>query len=211
VADVKFALGRSLERGGELGPAAEAYREVLLKDPSRADACWRLAVLCDREAKFRESQDWYRKALAGMPGNAEIYCDVGYSLYLQQRWEEAEMNLRQALALAPDHARAHNNLGLVLAHIGKTDEALVEFRRAGCGEADGHVNLAYVLLLNKSWKEARRHYELALAADGSSAPARTGLREVEVLAARTSPQTIIQTHWDEPQADSPQNADTTGR
>src|SRR6266851_6011473 len=103
VADLKFALGRSLERRGELAPAADAYQEALHSDPARADACWRLAVLCDREGKCQESLAWYRRALAGMPGNADLYCDMGYSLSLQQRWGEAEMNLRQAVALAPQN------------------------------------------------------------------------------------------------------------
>jgi Tfp pilus assembly protein PilF len=192
VADLKFALARSLEKRGELGPAADAYREVLRSDPARADACWRLAVLSDRIGKPQEALGWYRKALAGMPGNADIYCDMGYSLSLQQRWGEAEMNLRQAVALAPQNARAHNNLGLVLAHTGRRDEALTEFRKAGCNEADGRVNLAYVLTLDKSWSEARKQYEMALAADATSSPARKGLHELDVLVARVTGPAAIQ-------------------
>jgi Tfp pilus assembly protein PilF len=181
VADVQIAQGRSLEKQGELTQAAVAYREALKRDPNRADAYLRLAILHDKEGKFKESQEFYQLALKGMPGNPDIYCNVGYSLSLQERWAEAEMNLRQAVALAPEHSRAHNNLGLVLAHQGRAAEALAEFRRAGCTEAEGQVNLAYVLTLEKHWAEARQHYERALALDASSVAAQKGLQELDAV------------------------------
>lgn len=181
VADVQIAQGRSLEKQGELVQAAAAYQEALKRDPDRADAYLRLAIVNDKQGKFKESQELYLKALKGMPGNADVYCDVGYSLSLQQRWAEAEMNLRQAVALEPGHRRAHNNLGLVLAHQGRADEALAEFRRAGCSEADGHANLAFVCSLEKHLGEARQHYEHALAVDASSEAARKGLKELDSL------------------------------
>jgi Tfp pilus assembly protein PilF len=205
IADLKFAAGRTLEHEGNAAAAADAYREALLKDPARADACWRLAVLCDRQGKFNESQGWYLKALAGLPGNADLFCDIGYSFYLQKRWEEADMNLRQAVALAPDHARALNNLGLVMAHAGRPEKALAAFHEAGCSEADAHSNLAYALMMEKSWPEARQHYEAALTADASSAAARKGLRELEVLVARSAPPAPAQGQAEEADAPVPDN------
>jgi Flp pilus assembly protein TadD len=183
-ADVEVALGRSLEKQGEIAQAIAAYDKALHLDPSRADACLRLAILRDQQGKFKESLPLYQKALAGSPGNPDIYCDMGYSLYLQHRFEEAEINLRQALALAPQHARAHNNLGLVFAHTGRYEEALVEFRRAGCTEADAQINLAFALTLEKNWQEARERYQIALAVDASSSAARKGLLELDAVVAR---------------------------
>lgn len=183
-ADVQVAVGRSLEKQGETAQAIAAYSEALRIDPSRADACLRLAVLRDQEGKFQESLALYQKALAGTPGHPDIFCDMGYSLYLQRRLVEAEINLRQALALAPDHARAHNNLGFVLAALDRCEDALVEFRRAGCKEADAEINLAFALTLEKHWVEARHWYQKALAADASSTAARKGLQELDTVLAR---------------------------
>jgi Flp pilus assembly protein TadD len=183
-ADVQYAIGRSLEMRGEGEQAIAAYREALKRDPDRADAQARLAILYDQQGRFDESAALYRSALAAQPGNPDLYCDMGYSLSLQHRWAEAEMNLRQAIALAPNHRRAHNNLGLVLAHAGRPDDALAEFRKGGCDEADAHVNLAFVLTLERSWPEARAHYERALALRPSLAAAQKGLEEVTVLLAR---------------------------
>jgi|SRR6516164_736604 Tfp pilus assembly protein PilF len=187
VADVKVAMGRALEKRGDTAQAATAYREALKQDPARADASLRLAILHDQAGHFEKSLEFYQKALVAQPGSPDIYCDMGYSLYLQRRWPEAAMNLRQAVTLAPDHQRAHNNLGLVLAHMGRGEEALLEFRRAGCNEADALINLAFVHTLENRLAEAKAHYELALAKDASSAAAKEGLHELSGLMTRLDP------------------------
>jgi Flp pilus assembly protein TadD len=186
LADVQVALGRSLETEDETAQAITAYKDALRLDPSRADAGLRLAILYDKEGKFTESLPLYQKALAAYTGNPDIFCDMGYSLYLQRRYGEAETNLRQALALAPEHVRAHTNLGLVLAHSGQPEEAVAEFRRAGCTEADAQINLAFALTLENNWAEAGRRYEMALAVDSSSTAARKGLQELDSVVARAN-------------------------
>src|SRR5262249_19314727 len=126
----------------------------------------------------------YQKALTAKPGCATTYCNMGYSLYLQHRWAEAEMNLRQAIALQPDNHKAHNNLGLVLGHLGREADALAEFRKRGCTEADAHNNLGFVLALERRLPEAKEHYERTLALNPSSTSAKKGLRDVAALQAQ---------------------------
>jgi Flp pilus assembly protein TadD len=183
-ADVQIAYGRTLEKRGSSDQAQAVYLEALKNDPSRADACARLAVIHDQQGKFDEARLWHQKALAGQPNNPDFHCDHGYSLYLQGQFSQAEETLRQCLMLAPDHARAHNNLGLLLARTGRRDEALAEFRRAGCNEADALTNLAYALTLERQLPEARGCYERAAVIDPApSAPARKGVAEVDALMA----------------------------
>ncbi|MFL5245756.1 MAG: tetratricopeptide repeat protein [Gemmataceae bacterium] len=186
VADIQLGLGHSLEKQGDLEQAMAAYKEALRHDPKCAEAYLRLAILHDRQGQFNESEALYRGALALKPGDTEIFCDRGYSLYLQQCWAQAEMNLRQAIALQPRHNRAHNNLGLVLAHTGRIDECLAEFRKAGCTEADAQSNLAYVLALERHWNDAREHYEYALAMDANSPQAKRGLEELISLVSKAN-------------------------
>lgn len=183
VADVQFAVGRSAEQRGEFQQATAAYQQALKQDPSRTDAMMRLAILHDRQGQFRESAELYRKALAAQPGHPQVYANLGYSLYLQGHWADAEMNLRQALVLEPTDLRAHNNLGLVLARTGRGEEALAEFRKGGCNEADAHCNVAFALSLEHRLPEARQHYQLALVAAPSD-HARKGLQQLERLEAR---------------------------
>ena len=184
VAEVQLSLARSLELRGEVEPALTAYQRAVEQDPSRATGYWRMAILQDRQGRIEESAALYQQALQLDPKNPDLLCDYGYSLYLQRRWAEAEERLRMAITLKPKHLRAHNNLGLVLAQIDKGNEALAEFRKAGCTLADAHCNLAFVLTLNRRWSEARTQYELALDANPEFTVATSGLKNLETVAAK---------------------------
>lgn len=186
VADVQLSLARSFEQQGEHGRALDAYRGVAEKDPQRATAYWRMAVLHDRQGNVRESEALYRQALKLEPKNPDIHCDFGYSLYLNRRWGESEERLRRAVSLKAAHRRAHNNLGLLLAQTERMDEARTEFRQAGCTEAEVRTNLAFVLTLNRRWDEARAQYELALESNPGSTAAKAGLDNLNALLAKTS-------------------------
>jgi Flp pilus assembly protein TadD len=186
LADVQVACARSLEKRGDEDQAVARYSEAVKHDPRRADAWLRLAILHDQQGKFADSAEMYRAALAQRPGDPDIFCNIGYSFYLQQRWAEAEMNLRQAITLQANHARAHNNLGLLLARTRRDNEALAEFRKGGCSDADAHANLAFALTLERRWPEARGHYRQALAADASCETARLGLQRLEAVLAKAS-------------------------
>jgi Flp pilus assembly protein TadD len=192
VADVKIAYGRTLEKRGAPDQAQAKYLEALKLDPGRADACARLGVLCDQLCKFDEAQSWHRKAVAAQPKNPDFHCNMGYSLYLQGNLVEAEKNLHQCLALAPEHARGHNNLGMILARTNRGEEALAEFRRAGCNEADSQTNLAYALTLERRWVEARACYERVLTANPSSMASQNGLRELDSLMAKSDADLLTQ-------------------
>jgi Flp pilus assembly protein TadD len=137
--------------------------------------------------KWAESEEFYRKAHDLQGDSPGLLCNRGYSLYLQGRWEEAETSLCQTIALDPANQRAHNNLGLTLARSGRSEEALAEFRRAGCTEAEAQTNLALTLALERSWAGARAHYEQALLLDPSSVHARKGLRDLDRLTAKMDP------------------------
>ncbi len=185
-ANLKAEYGHMLEKRGDLAAALSAYNEANAQDPKNLDALLGMARVYDAEGRFSDSMECYRKAESAKPRSSKVACNYGYSLYLQGRHADAEAALRQALARQPDNAPAHTDLGLVLARTGRRAEAIVEFRRAGCGPADAHVNVAFALTLEKSWSDARAEYEKALALDPSSEPARKGLRELEVVVARTA-------------------------
>jgi Flp pilus assembly protein TadD len=188
-ADVQIAFARSLEKSGTAEQATAAYEDALKKDPRRADAHDRLAVLNARKGQFDAAVTLHKKALGLQPDNADFVCNLGYCYYLQQRWAEAETQFRRAIELAPTHSRALNNLGLVLARTDRSKEALAAFRRGGCSEADAHSNLAFALTLDSSWKEAQQHFVRAQELDPASSPAQKGLRAVSAQLNPTHPVT----------------------
>ncbi len=185
-ADVQYALGRSQEAEGHPAEAETAYLAALARDPKRADAQARLAILADQKGDAAGADKRFALALALAPNDPEILCDRGYNFYLHRRWAEAESALKRAIAARPDHARSHTNLALVLASQGDRDKALAEFARAGCDDADARSNLALVLAKEGHLPEAREEYARALAAKPASDPARQGLRVADKALARGS-------------------------
>ena len=181
-ADIQIALGRTMEEEGKPEEARPSYLAALKKDPSRADAELRLAVLDDRKGDQAGADKHFARALKLQPKNPEILCDRGYSLYLRRQWADAETSLKKALAIDPTHARSHMNLALVLARGGNSQDALKEFARAGCDPADARANLGLVLAMEGRLEEAKREYSAALAAKPSSTRAREGLRATSVAA-----------------------------
>lgn len=174
-ADVQFALGRSLEDGGDPKEAEAAYRRAIKNDPKRADAHSRLAVVLCNKGEFKEAAKEFTAAHKCDPKNADILCDRGYAFYLQRRWADAESSFREALALNANHARSHNNLGLVFARQGEGDRAVSEFMRAGCDISDARANLGLILAMENQLPEAEKAYTEALANKPGSEVARQGL------------------------------------
>jgi Flp pilus assembly protein TadD len=179
-ADIQVALGRSHEEDGRPEDAESAYRSALERDPRRADAETRLAILSDKKGDATAADKHFARALKLKPKDPEILCDQGYSLYLRRRWADAEASLRKAIALDRSHARSHTNLGLVLARRGDTEAALREFALAGCDPSDARANLGLVLALEGRLEEAKKEYRLALTAKPKSPVALEGLKAATV-------------------------------
>lgn len=183
-AEIQIAMGRSFEAEGDYDKAVAAYREAIQTAPERYEPRLRMAILFDRLGRFTEAAPYYKAALKASPGNAEIYADRGYSLCLQGQDAEGEVALRQAIAIEPRLARAHNNLGTLLARAGRADDALAEFRKAGCRESDAQLNLAFALGQGRRWDKARKHLELAKQAAPSAKGVGEDAAHLEALIAR---------------------------
>lgn len=151
---------------------------MVKKDDGCVEAYQRLAILHDMKGDGEAAKKFYGLALKNDPKNAEIYCDFGYSRYLRGDWPEAEKHLRRAIALNSECRRAHNNLGLLLARTNREADALAEFSKAGCSQADGHCNAALALASDERLVDAQRHFELALEADPKSPRATGGLAAI---------------------------------
>ncbi|MGW8256842.1 MAG: tetratricopeptide repeat protein, partial [Thermoguttaceae bacterium] len=156
-------------------------RQILKNNSHRSEAYHRLAILYDQTGNATASEKNYKIALKKNPKNAELLADYGYHYYLQKRLPEAESNLRRAIALDSRLARAHNNLGLLLAITGRQNEALAEFAKAGCKEAEARSNLAFALTMRKRWSDAQQQLELALAADPHSKTVKNRLETLQSL------------------------------
>lgn len=181
--DVQLAMARTFEQQSDLERAESAYTNLLRTRPHHVAILHRLAVVCDHQNRFAESERHFRHALAGKQDDPALLTDFGYSLYRQSRWSDAEQVLRQAVASHPGDRRAHNHLGLVLCQMGRRDDALAQFQLAGCTPAESHMNVALVLTMNDDFEGARREYALALSRGPVSRELNDQARELDRLLA----------------------------
>jgi Tfp pilus assembly protein PilF len=172
-----IACAEEMEKNGSELQAIVFYERARQHDP-KCRISRHLAVLYDRQGDFQKAQEEYRKALKQTPRDADLLNDMGYGYYSRGRWAEAEKYLRQALAAQPDHAHAVINLGLCVGEQGRYGEALELFNKVGT-PAQARCNLAFVLMTQHKWEEARRLYQDALRLDPDIPLARAALVKLE--------------------------------
>jgi len=177
-ADIALTVARGMELEGKSQKAIQAYMAVA-DAYDVPEAYHRLAVLHDMREDFEQSAQYYQQALRRSPNDPKVLCDVGYSYYLQGRLDESEKFLRLALKAAPAEAIVHNNLGLTLGRSGQYEEAFEHFFAASSSRAEARVNLAYSMLRNRRYEDAREQLHLALREDDKLSAASDLLAAVE--------------------------------
>ena len=170
--------GRNYETSGKLDKAREIYESLIVAYSDRAEAYHRLAVVADRQRRYREAQGLYSEALRLEPNNPQLFNDLGYCFFLQGQLGKAESALIKAVAMEPSNERYHNNLGLVYGHQGDYERALEEFRKAG-SEADAQYSLAFIFASQDNVEAAKERFHLALLSDPTHEKSREALRGFE--------------------------------
>lgn len=182
VEDVEYtqslSAGRSLEKANKLDEARKVYEDLIARFPDRYQAYHRLAVVCDRQKRFREAEALYTQAIRLNPTNPELFNDLGYCYLIQGQYQKAERALIKAIGIAPANDRYRNNLGLAYGFQGRYEEAMEQFRRGG-GVAEAWYNLAYVQFGRNDVAAARESLYRALAVDAQYTPAREALARME--------------------------------
>ena len=109
--------------------AIEAYRRVVVIDPTYAAAWNNLGLLLHRMGDYEGARQAYDAALAQDPDCREAAYNLG-SLHEDRGEVEAAVgSYRRALELSPDYADAHFNLAGALSRSGRGDEAARHWQR----------------------------------------------------------------------------------
>jgi eukaryotic-like serine/threonine-protein kinase len=148
---VLTALGDSLRAAGDVEASVAFLRMVQRRYPAdysvNVSLAWSLRNL--NPPPWDEVIAYRRIAVAVRPQSSAANWYLGWSLHHQQRkLDEAMAYYRTTIALDPEHAAAHFALALALRALGKTEEALVHYRRAVDlvpNDPDPLNNLAWVL------------------------------------------------------------------
>jgi tetratricopeptide (TPR) repeat protein len=129
-AQARLHLGIALVEQGRLEEALAAYRQVLRRRPTYADAHNNLGNVLQAQGKLDEAVASYREALRLQPNYVAAHNNLGVALLDRGTLSEAVASFRQALGLQPDFAEAHANQGNALEQQGKFEEAAASYRQA---------------------------------------------------------------------------------
>jgi tetratricopeptide (TPR) repeat protein len=183
--DEALAVGHAHLDAGRYDEARAVFGHVLARDPANADALSHLGIAVACTGSPAVGVEMMTRAVELQPGAAALHANLGEVLRMTGRFGEAAAAFRAALRIRPD-AGLVSVLGLTLAQQGKFDEAL-QACRAALNAAPQSAVVQYraglVHALRSDPRQARAHYERALATDANFMPARQALRELSIAEA----------------------------
>jgi tetratricopeptide (TPR) repeat protein len=109
--------------------AIDAYRRVVVIDPTYAAAWNNLGLLLHRMGQYDEARTAYDTAVAQDPECAEAAYNLGSLAEDCGDAETAIVHYRRALEVSADYADAHFNLAAALARTGRNAEAIRHWQR----------------------------------------------------------------------------------
>jgi tetratricopeptide (TPR) repeat protein len=130
----QLEAGLNLSSSGLPAPdwdnAIEGLRQLLVKDPKRADAHNMLGLVFGRKGvRSDEVVAEFREAVRLRPDFAQAYNNLGLVLAQSDNDEAATAAFREAVRLRPDYAEAHANLGATLSST-DNEQAISELEKA---------------------------------------------------------------------------------
>jgi Flp pilus assembly protein TadD len=168
---------RSLRHMGMAGEAELDLRQILTREPSRADAHGELGVVLDLQGRFAEGFAEHQEAQRLAPWDPRWMNNLAFALVLRGRPKDAIPMLEEALRAEPTSARLRNNLGFALAASGDFSRAAQQFRLAG-PEAQAANNLAFAYERGSNLPQAFDLYLHATKLDPAQPRARANLEHV---------------------------------
>ncbi len=117
------------------------------------------------EGKYQSSQTLWNDTIRRNPQAWIAHNNLSEPLLAQRDFVGAARHASIALELRPDYAPAYNNLGLALQEMGRTEEAVQQFRKAIALEPtlpQPRLNLAEILISRSDPDGAEREYVEAI-------------------------------------------------
>ena len=125
-----YALGRSLQRGGELARAAAALERAVELDPHDLGTRLALGLCAYQLGRLDRAVVVFETCIALDPSLAGSYASRALALAGLGRQDEALSDCDQALTLTPTLPESALNRGLILRRLGRPDEAAAALEQA---------------------------------------------------------------------------------
>src|SRR5690349_16982806 len=101
-----FKKGQEAESHGQHERAVEFYERALSENPDHEPACFRLAVLYDRQADDAKAIELYERICTSQPVHINALLNLAVLYEDNNHYDEAHRCLDAVLKTDPNHARA---------------------------------------------------------------------------------------------------------
>ena len=149
----------------------DAYERGLAAFPDESELLYARALGWERRDNIARAEADLRKILVAEPDNVAALNALGYTLADRTtRYQEALELIDRARTAEPDNAAIVDSYGWVLYRLGRTDDAVVELRRALALQKDAEIaaHLGEVLWAMGRRDEARKYFDEARKIDPDS-------------------------------------------
>src|SRR5438270_4503544 len=140
---------RALMKKGKLTDAAAAFKTLVEKDPTLADAHAGLVRCLLSTNQLDEADGAAKKALAALPASAVVHAAVGDVAFRSGNFGDAEKEYRAALKIDTNSARAVYGMGRMLHMVSLNKRAKENFTRAHqLDPEDGQITRSWLNTLS---------------------------------------------------------------
>jgi len=115
---------------GNLDTAEAAYRKILFRDPSHAEALYLLGEIQATRNIYDQAVELMRKAVSNSPSTVAFHAGLANTLRQTGDIAGAEASYREAVRLEPGNSQYLNNLGTLLQEQKRLPEALECYQKA---------------------------------------------------------------------------------
>jgi tetratricopeptide (TPR) repeat protein len=181
----RFSRAHGYENEMRWSEALSEYVEILKRDPTNAQAHYRLGVVQTKLGATDDALKSYQEALHLNPGMNEArhalegyYINQGVAFRRSNQSAQAVTALQQALTYNPSSATAYFELGEEFDRLGHTDESIKAYQQAivfDPNKSAAHARLAAVYAKQGYYQQAAQEYQEVLRLNPQDPVAHHGL------------------------------------
>lgn len=157
--------GMANEHTGDHAGAERAFRRGLQIAPDNAELRNALGWTLFQAGRTGEAVAEYQRALTLNPKQAKAHNNLALAMVELDDFEGAARHFQASLDIEPA-AEIYSDLGFAKARLGRSEEALADYRKALALDPDcasAHINLAVLSVQSGDFAAAESHYRKALA------------------------------------------------
>lgn len=162
-------------------PVAEEWAgKVVAASPESYSGYYYLSICAGSQGQLEKAKQHINQALQCNPYWSGLYGYKAELFIVEEEWEKAEEEAHRGLAINPDDKVCQKNLTAALTKLrakGKLEESLKIALQRSPDDANTHLSAGWSLLETGNIKEAREHFETALAKNPEEPLTKEGLLE----------------------------------